>query len=155
MTVTEIHISLNNDINRYQHSLIFFYSSTFIALNILLFPETPAHSGWAETPKANRGGEDKIEDTPSASVSKRRSRWDETPMTAGAMTPSMTPGGMTPGGGTPGNFTPGGATPSGFTPGGITPSGVTPVGNKAMQMSTPTPGTCFWLKISRICFCTF
>jgi len=102
--------------------------------------ETPAHSGWAETPKANRGGEDKIEDTPGASVSKRRSRWDETPMTAGAMTPSMTPGAMTPGGGTPGNFTPGGATPSGFTPGGLTPSGVTPIGNKAMQMATPTPG---------------
>lgn len=61
-------------------------------------------------------------------------------MTAGAMTPSMTPGAHTPGGGTPGNFTPGGATPSGFTPGGITPSGVTPIGNKAMQMATPTPG---------------
>lgn len=106
----------------------------------MLFVETPAHSGWAETPKANRGLEDKIEDTPSASVSKRRSRWDETPMTAGAMTPSMTPGAATPGGGTPGGFTPGGATPGGFTPGGITPSGVTPVGTKAMQMATPTPG---------------
>lgn len=124
--------------------------------------ETPGHTtpgghqaGWAETPKTDRGGGDMIEDTPTPAVSKRRSRWDETPgaqtpsMTPGHMTPSMTPGGATPGGMTPsgmsGMTTPGGGTPSGFTPGGMTPggftpSGVTPIGAKAAAMATPTPG---------------
>ena len=114
---------------------------------ILYITETPGHgSGWAETPKTDRGG-DLIQDTPTPGASKRRSRWDETPgaqtpgsMTPSAMTPSMTPGNQTPGGSTPSGFTPGGSTPSGFTPGGITPSGTTPVGAKAMAMATPTPG---------------
>lgn len=92
--------------------------------------ETPSHgSGWAETPKTDRGG-DLIESTPTPGASKRRSRWDETPSAAtpSAMTPSMTPGQMTP------SMTPGGMTPS------MTPSGVTPTGAKAMAMATPTPG---------------
>ncbi|XP_041365145.1 splicing factor 3B subunit 1-like isoform X3 [Gigantopelta aegis] len=113
---------------------------------------TPGHgSGWAETPRTDRGG-DLIESTPTPSASKRRSRWDETPgsSTPSAMTPSMTPGGgatpsltpggHTPGGHTPSQMTPGGLTPGGFTPGGFTPSGTTPTGVKAMNMATPTPG---------------
>lgn len=60
---------------------------------ITFFTETPGHgSGWAETPKTDRGG-DLIQDTPTPGASKRRSRWDETP---GAQTPSMTPSAMTP-----------------------------------------------------------
>lgn len=59
----------------------------------IFFTETPGHgSGWAETPKTDRGG-DLIQDTPTPGASKRRSRWDETP---GAQTPSMTPSAMTP-----------------------------------------------------------
>lgn len=101
--------------------------------------ETPGHgSGWAETPKTDRGG-DLIESTPTPSASKRRSRWDETPATTpSAMTPSMTPGQMTPGA-TPGGMTPQGLTPGGATP-SMTPSGITPTGVKAMGMATPTPG---------------
>ncbi|XP_055840531.1 splicing factor 3B subunit 1 isoform X1 [Episyrphus balteatus] len=95
--------------------------------------ETPGHSGWAETPKPDRGPVDNviIESTPGAS--KRRSRWDETPsnatpsMTPSAMTPTMTPT-MTP------HATPGHATPM------LTPGGSTPIGVKAMAMQTPTPG---------------
>lgn len=112
--------------------------------------ETPAHSGWAETPRADRGS-DIIQDTPSTQQAKRRSRWDETPaMTpqAGAatpaMTPSMTPGAMTPSGLAAGQHTPGTFTPTGapgiYTPMGLTPSGQTPSGSKAMGMATPTPG---------------
>jgi splicing factor 3B subunit 1 len=83
--------------------------------------ETPGHgSGWAETPRADRGA-DLIQDTPTPSASKRRSRWDETPAAGGSMTP-MTPSLMTP------SMTP------------ITPSGATPIGPKAMAMATPTPG---------------
>ena len=116
----------------------------------VLSTETPGHgAGWAETPKTDRtGGADLIQETPTPSASKRRSRWDLTPQVAtpGAMTPSMTPGGgnqtpsMTPGGHTPGMSTPGGMTPSGMTPGGFTPSMQTPMGAKAMAMATPTPG---------------
>nr|CAG4640605.1 EOG090X00GC [Eulimnadia texana] len=79
-------------------------------------------SGWAETPRADQGG-DGAHETPSAS--KRRSRWDETPANAtpvGAMTPQ---------------------TPSlagAMTPGMMTPGGATPIGAKAMGMATPTPG---------------
>lgn len=116
---------------------------------------TPGHnSGWAETPRTDRGGVDLIQDTPTPSASKRRSRWDETPS---QMTPSATPGGLTPGSATPKV----GATPSGAsmtpTPGGMTPgatpmtpmaprtpvlsnSAATPVGHTAMGMATPTPG---------------
>lgn len=114
---------------------------------LLTHSETPGHgSGWAETPKTDRGG-DLIESTPTPGASKRRSRWDETPgaATPSAMTPSMTPGGgsmtpsMTPGGVTPQGMTPQGMTPGGMTP-SMTPSGVTPTGSKAMAMATPTPG---------------
>ncbi|XP_071445773.1 splicing factor 3B subunit 1 isoform X1 [Hetaerina americana] len=103
--------------------------------------ETPGHSsGWAETPRTDRtggapgvgGGGDLIQETPTPSASKRRSRWDETPSS------QMTPGGMTPQ--TPGTphtpHTP--HTPA--TPTMMTPSGVTPTGPKAMAMATPTPG---------------
>lgn len=111
---------------------------------IYIFIDTPAHgAGWAETPRTDRGG-DLIQETPTPSASKRRSRWDETPggATPSGMTPSFTPGGMTPTGMTPGGMTPTGAmTPSGgMTPSGATPSGVTPTGPKAMAMATPTPG---------------
>lgn len=87
--------------------------------------ETPGLiSGWAETPKADRG-HDLIEETPAPSASKRRSRWDETPagLTHGLATP-VTPGMMTPSGG--------------MTP--MTPGAATPIGSKAMNMATPTPG---------------
>lgn len=109
-------------------------------LNCLCVAETPGHgSGWAETPRTDRGGGgDLIHETPTPGASKRRSRWDETPVNAtpGSMTPSgMTPGGMTPRGMTPSTMTPGGSTPQGFTP-----SGTTPTGQKAMAMATPTPG---------------
>lgn len=90
--------------------------------------ETPGHhSGWLETPRADRGiTESIIDSTPGAS--KRRSRWDETP--SGATPSSMTPSSMTPH-----------ATPnhSSSTP-LLTPGGSTPIGTKAMQMATPTPG---------------
>lgn len=78
-----------------------------------------AASGWAETPRADRGA-DLIQDTPTPSASKRRSRWDETPAGGGSMTPatpSMTPS-MTP----------------------LTSSSATPMGAKAMAMATPAPG---------------
>lgn len=89
--------------------------------------ETPGHgSGWAETPRTDRVAGDLIQETPTPSASKRRSRWDETPS-------NQTPGSMTP-------QTP--ATPL-TTPHQssiLTPSGVTPTGPKAMGMATPTPG---------------
>lgn len=60
--------------------------------------ETPGHGGmssWAETPRTDRGGAserggvDLIQETPTPGASKRRSRWDETPLkAAGAATPS-------------------------------------------------------------------
>jgi splicing factor 3B subunit 1 len=71
-----------------------------------------------------------IQDTPTPSASKRRSRWDETP--SNQMTPSMTP--QTPG--TP--LTP--HTPHTPSMSMMTPSAVTPIGQKAMAMATPTPG---------------
>ncbi|PSN30051.1 Splicing factor 3B subunit 1, partial [Blattella germanica] len=98
--------------------------------------KTPGHnSGWAETPRTDRtGAGDLIQETPTPSASKRRSRWDETPSS------QMTPGAMTPQ--TPGTpHTPHG-TPHGTphaTPSMMTPSGVTPTGTKAMAMATPTP----------------
>lgn len=123
---------------------------------ILNYLATPGHnSGWAETPRTDRGGVDLIQDTPTPSASKRRSRWDETPS---QMTPSATPSGsLTPGGATPKvGSTPSSAsmtpTPGGMTPGAtpMTPmaprtpilsnSAATPVGHTAMGMATPTPG---------------
>ena len=108
---------------------------------VFLPEETPGHSsGWAETPRTDRtGAGDLIQETPTPSASKRRSRWDETPSS------QMTPGAMTPQ--TPGTpHTPHG-TPHGTpqaTPSLMTPSGVTPTGTKAMAMATPTPGNlCF------------
>ena len=85
-------------------------------------------SGWAETPRTDRGGGDMIQDTPTPSASKRRSRWDETPAASSSATPLA---GMTP------------QTPSlsgAMTPRLMTPGGATPVGKKAMAMATPTPG---------------
>ena len=101
--------------------------------------ETPAHAGWAETPRTMQPGDKIISETPTPSASKRRSRWDETP----GATPSMTPGGATPSGSATPSMTPGGSTPS-MTPGGATPSmmtpgGTTPMGQKAMAMATPSP----------------
>ncbi|XP_076251577.1 splicing factor 3b subunit 1 isoform X1 [Rhynchophorus ferrugineus] len=94
--------------------------------------DTPGHSsGWAETPRTDRAGADLIQETPTPGASKRRSRWDETPSAATPSQATMTPGAMTPQ--TP-HGTPGHATPM------LTPGGSTPVGNKAMAMSTPTPG---------------
>ncbi|MGH0165404.1 UNVERIFIED_CONTAM: hypothetical protein FKN15_048719 [Acipenser sinensis] len=55
--------------------------------------ETPGHgSGWAETPRTDRGG-DSVEETPTPGASKRKSRWDETPASQmGSSTPLLTPG---------------------------------------------------------------
>ena len=100
-------------------------------MTFCIFTETPGHgSGWAETPKTDRTmGDDIIQETPTPGASKRRSRWDETPVanTPGGLTPSMTPGALTPSM-TPGNqtpsMTPGQMTPGGMTPGGFTPSGM-------------------------------
>ncbi|XP_013930977.1 PREDICTED: splicing factor 3B subunit 1-like [Thamnophis sirtalis] len=57
------------------------------------FPDTPGHgSGWAETPRTDRGG-DSIGETPTPGASKRKSRWDETPASQmGGSTPVLTPG---------------------------------------------------------------
>jgi len=95
--------------------------------------ETPAHAGWAETPRSVQPGDKIVSETPTPSASKRRSRWDETP----GATPSMTPGGTTPSGGATPSMTPGGATPS-STPTMMTPGGSTPMGQKAMAMATPS-----------------
>ena len=80
--------------------------------------ETPSHgASWGETPRADRGGEVA---TPS---SKRRSRWDETPVSqrmVGGVTPQMTTPSMS------------GATPN-FT-------GATPAGTMAMNLQTPSHG---------------
>lgn len=55
--------------------------------------DTPGHgSGWAETPRTDRGG-DSIGETPTPGASKRKSRWDETPASQmGGSTPVLTPG---------------------------------------------------------------
>jgi splicing factor 3B subunit 1 len=98
--------------------------------------ETPAHAGWAETPRTVQPGDKIISETPTPSASKRRSRWDETP----GATPSMTPGGATPSGAATPSMTPGGSTPGGgATPSMMTPGGITPMGQKAMAMATPSP----------------
>lgn len=57
------------------------------------FSDTPGHgSGWAETPRTDRGG-DSIGETPTPGASKRKSRWDETPASQmGGSTPVLTPG---------------------------------------------------------------
>lgn len=119
---------------------MFYLTGTVLKMSlnycIFYYLETPGHnSGWAETPRTDRTGGDLIQETPTPSASKRRSRWDETPSS------QMTPGAMTPT--TPGTpHTPHG-TPHGTphaTPSLMTPSGVTPTGQKAMAMATPTPG---------------
>ena len=77
--------------------------------------ETPSHTGWAETPRTDRGGGgDAVSDTPTP-FGKRRSRWDETPA-------SQRAGGATPSIGTTPSFTPsaGAATPNFGAP---TPAG--------------------------------
>lgn len=83
---------------------------------------------------------DLIQETPTPSASKRKSRWDETPQTQPPTPSNLTPGtamgGMTPS--TPITPHPG-ATPV-LTPSAITPSGITPTGHKAMALATPTPG---------------
>lgn len=55
--------------------------------------ETPGHgSGWAETPRTDRG-EESAGETPTPGASKRKSRWDETPASQmGSSTPLLTPG---------------------------------------------------------------
>lgn len=98
--------------------------------------ETPAHSGWAETPRTDRTGGDLIQETPTPGASKRRSRWDETPSnqvsgTPGTMTPGAMMNSMTP-------ATP--VTPHASATPLLTPGGITPMGPKAMAMATPTPG---------------
>ena len=143
------HLEFVSELAKKCHEIEFeHYIHLVFDMQFLVIAETPGHgSGWAETPRTDRGG-DLIQETPTPSASKRKSRWDETPMgggTPGSMTPSAmtpsaaTPSGMTPGGLTP-SMTPGGMTPSGMTPGGFTPSGSTPTGQKAMAMATPTPG---------------
>lgn len=84
--------------------------------------ETPGHnSGWAETPRTDRGGGDLIQETPTPGASKRRSRWDETPAGGGGVTPSATPSQATPSHATPSHATPSHATP-GHTPSHGTPT---------------------------------
>lgn len=60
---------------------------------ILCVSETPGHgSGWAETPRTDRGDES-VGETPTPGASKRKSRWDETPASQmGSSTPLLTPG---------------------------------------------------------------
>lgn len=77
-----------------------------------------------------------IQETPTPSASKRRSRWDETPSS------QMAPGAMTPQ--TPGTPHTSHGTPH-ATPSVMTPSLVTPTGTKAMAMATPTPGNIRYL----------
>lgn len=68
-----------------------FYS--FLQKLFCFFLDTPGHgSGWAETPRTDRGG-DSIGETPTPGASKRKSRWDETPASQmGGSTPVLTPG---------------------------------------------------------------
>lgn len=108
--------------------------------------ETPHISGWAETPHIDRGDDDSsvviskqaalnanaASSSSSASI-KKRSRWDETPMTSVA---PQTPSQQTP------SFTPSGASQVSMTPtygaaGAFTPSGATPAGFTAMNLQTP------------------
>lgn len=64
-----------------------------VILLSFFFEDTPGHgSGWAETPRTDRGG-DSIGETPTPGASKRKSRWDETPASQmGGSTPVLTPG---------------------------------------------------------------
>lgn len=66
---------------------------TRIVMLFVFFLDTPGHgSGWAETPRTDRGG-DSIGETPTPGASKRKSRWDETPASQmGGSTPVLTPG---------------------------------------------------------------
>ena len=81
--------------------------------------ETPSHgASWGETPRVDRTAE-----TPTP-AGKRRSRWDETPIS------QRMGGGATPQIGTPSMAM--GATPI-FT-------GATPAGSKAMNLQTPSHG---------------
>lgn len=86
--------------------------------------ETPGRtSGWGETPRADRSGG--VSDTPTPHGGKRRSRWDETPVSqrqSGGVTPQV------------------GHTPSSIL--GATPnfSGKTPAGVMAMGLQTPSAG---------------
>jgi splicing factor 3B subunit 1 len=124
--------------------------------------ETPGgYYGWAETPRADRtpgttgtvshtpvhpssdSADAALGITPTPGAMKRRSRWDETPMSKAAAG-AATPVGDTPGA-TPSMTPAGGMTPSQIgTPATgshmFTPSGTTPVGFKAMTMATPAPG---------------
>jgi splicing factor 3B subunit 1 len=108
-----------------------------LIISIYRFFLETTNSGWAETPKTDRGGMDDadyiIRSTPTPSTDKRRSRWDETPAnqttTNGAsFTPVTKEIGVA--------STP--RTSSGFTP-GMTPIIATPVGARAINMATPTP----------------
>ncbi|KOB67861.1 Uncharacterized protein OBRU01_19224, partial [Operophtera brumata] len=88
-------------------------------------PETPGHnSGWAETPRTDRGtGVDTIQETPTPGT-KRRSRWDETPGATPSAAATPTPSQATPSHATPSHATPSHGTPSTphtpvFTPGGL------------------------------------
>lgn len=73
-----------------KHNSICVFSSK---LFVFVFVDTPGHgSGWAETPRTDRGG-DSIGETPTPGASKRKSRWDETPASQmGGSTPVLTPG---------------------------------------------------------------
>lgn len=89
------------------------------------FAETPGHnSGWAETPRTDRGtGVDTIQETPTPGT-KRRSRWDETPGATPSAAATPTPSHATPSHATPSHATPSHSTPSTphtpmFTPGGV------------------------------------
>ena len=86
-----------------------------------LITDTPGHgSGWAETPRTDRGGEGAPSETPTP-ASKRRSRWDETPA---GQTPSSTP-----------------MLQSGITPVGSKAAGMatpTPSGEKKTKITCPS-----------------
>lgn len=90
--------------------------------------ETPHSSGWAETPKTDRIDDETSKSVPTASTSstKKRSRWDETPIGSSIQQTSQ----MTP------NIATANGTPSYPD---ITPSANTPTGIKAMNLNTPLP----------------
>ena len=114
-------------------------------------------SGWAETPKVERLDDDTVVIAKQAQLnasakqakldaataaSKKRSRWDETPM--GSQTPSqMTPSQFTPNAAslTPSHMSSATPTSTVNNYGGVdmTPSMSTPAGIKAMNMQTPAP----------------
>ena len=93
--------------------------------------ETPAISGWAETPKVERMTDDAtvtISKQPVMIETRKRSRWDETPLTQTVTAAQMTP-----------SFTPSASSAGMMTPsyGGATPSMTTPAGMSAMNLQTP------------------